>query len=510
MNLTTTVSQAAPLAGRPKRLVGSWAARGALVMVLFSVLGKTAALGSQIALAWFLLPRELGVAAVAFSIMNVAAICSGANLRHLLVQRHEHFHREAGQVFWLALMINLAGGLMLALAAGRIAVWFQEPCLAPLLWVVALALPILSLTTIYGAALYAGLKFRTVAMIFCAQGILQNGGAVCLAMLGFGALSLVLPLIPAYAVSVVLFRRAAGSVTIGWPDFRTWPAFLKTAIWLMLSSLFIALQNYGANFVVGLLQDARVTGLFFWGFTLSFQVAVLLAGNLQGVLFPALTKLTHDVRRLGDGFDKACQTMMLAVAPVCALQIVLAPTMIGWVFHERWEPAAPVVQWLTLGTLTQPLGVMAASLYLARGQFRRLAALTGGFAAVVVLAAIAGATLGGETSIAAWVGGALGVVNLVAGWMAYRSLERGAGQLARAIAFPFLAGGAVLLIGFAGLRCAGPWGAIPQVFVVTALVLSCYGFLAWKGVNERVRNLLLVLCPRAMDKLGLMTTARDQ
>ena len=103
---------------------------------------------------------------------------------------------------------------------------------------------------------------------------------------------------------------------------------------------------------------------------MSSQAIFLVATNLQGVLFPVLCKINADIERQYRAFAQACRLLMLVIVPVCVLQILLARPLIELVFHDRWLPAVSVVQWLSLGLLTQPLSILTASLLLARGQYR--------------------------------------------------------------------------------------------------------------------------------------------
>ena len=89
--------------------LGSRTASGAFWTILFSMLNKVVAFGSQIALAWFLMPKDGGLVGMALSITSIAVLLSGMNLKNVLIQRQEHFDRDAGQVFWLSLTIGLGG-----------------------------------------------------------------------------------------------------------------------------------------------------------------------------------------------------------------------------------------------------------------------------------------------------------------------------------------------------------------------------------------------------------------
>jgi O-antigen/teichoic acid export membrane protein len=446
--------------------VGNQAARGALWTIFFSALNKTVTLGAQTALAWFLLPEDFGLVALTLSIASFASLVCGSNLKNLLIQRSANFDQEASQVFWLSLTLNvIAAGLLLLLSpvAGSL---LHQPRIVPLILVAALAAPLQALPTIYAASLNRQLRFRQIAAIHFGTGLVQNGSAVLLAWWGLGAYALVLPLLLMALFLAVAFRLAAGRIPLGRPQPRLWCSMFSPVSWLMLNALFASTQIYGANFVIGLTHASpAITGFYYWGFSVSSQAIFLLATNLQGVLFPILSKLNEDTARQLHALRKACQMLLVLTAPVCVLQILLAQPVIALLFRDRWLPSVPVVQWLSAALITQPLGLLASSMLLARGRFRRLASTNALSAILLVVAAAVGAQCGDHAVIARFTSGALLLANAVAGWVVYREFGLGLKDLLGTAAAPV---GAALVAGaVGGLVSRG--GASMQQAVVSAL-----------------------------------------
>jgi len=459
--------------------VGLQAARGAMWTLLFSGLTKAMTLGSQIALAWFLVPEEFGMVAMTLSVMNFTAAVGGGNLRNILVQRTDRFAEEAGQIFWLALALNLGAALFLAIFSPLAAILFKEPRVMTLILVAALAPAIQSLSTIYLAALQRDLKFRRVAMVQCGASAVQNGSAVLLAWLGAGALSLILPLTFTAIWTAIAYRLSAGQIPLGRPNLKVWRSLGTPVWWLMINALFSAFLASGASVAIGLVQhDAAILGFYYWGFSVSSQAVFLLVNNLQGVLFPALSRLNADPERQFVAVEKAARTLLLVVTPICLLQWVLAGPLVSSLFHSRWEPAIPVVEWISIGLLSQPLYLLTVSVLLARGRFRQLALTTGFVAAVTVTAATAGAFIGTQGAIAQCAGAALLVSNVVAGWITLSEFGRGWRHL--------LAWTAPVALMAIGMGTLGWWtsqttraaGVAIQVVATIVVVVLGYGCLA--------------------------------
>ena len=453
--------------------VGASAARGALWTILFSALSKAVALGSQVALAWLLFPEDFGLAAMTLSFTSVVGIVGGNYLRNVLIQRPDRFEQEAGQVFWLSLALNVLAAVTLWLLSPLAGFIFKEPRVVSLIGVVALTAPINALSVVHSAALNRKLCFRQLAAINFGAVLVQHGGAVLLASLGCGAYSLLVPAAAMSAWTAVASRLAAGRLPLGWPEPRRWLLLRSSVGWLMFNSLFVAVQNYGVNFAIGVVhREPAVAGYYFWGFTMASQAVFLIATNLQGVLFPALSKLTAEPDRQFEAVRRTCQTLTVAVVPLCVLQILLAEPAIHLVFHERWLPSVPVVQWLSLGLLTQPVSIVASAVLLARGAYSRVTLTTALTALTLVGMGLIGAHVGRQSEIARCTGLGLLLTNLLTGWIACREMSRDWKELVALIAPPLALG---ILSGAIGGGVAHLLQGAPPLLVMASVVMAAAG-----------------------------------
>jgi len=428
---------AAPDSAQPVAPVGARTVRGAAWTILFATLGKGVTAAAQVALAWLLLPQDFGLAALALSCITIATVISGSAWRNLLVQSPRKFEEIAGQVFWLALAAGVAVAAALALIAPLAGGLLRQPRLPGLIMVAALAAPLQALTTVYAARLARTLRFRDLARITFLAGLLQNATAVTLAALGLGPYALIIPLSMLAAVQLLGVRLAAGPVAVGRPAAAAWPALARPALGLVVYALFTSLQVYGPNLVVGLAhRDPATTGYYYWGFVAASQAVFLLATNLQGVFFPAFSQLNGEPARQFQAVQRSLQALLVCVAPLCVLQALLARPVIGWLFHDRWLPAVPVVQWISLALATQPIGLVANAVLMARGQFNLLAIVSGMAAASFLLSSTVGVTMGDHVVVAQCNALAIAGANLVAGWVAFRAVGKGLRKFVSILARP--------------------------------------------------------------------------
>ncbi len=468
--------------------VGRNAATGAMWSISFSGIGKVVSLLGNVCIAWFLVPDDMGLVAITMSIVVIVAVVSRAGLSDLLVQKHNGFDELAGPAFWLALVLALAAMACVAALAPLAGRAFREPDVVPLVLLVSAFFPLNALSTIHQAKLLADLRFRTMAWIELVMGSVRIGSAVVLAVCGFGAYSLILPMLWVRVIGAVLMRLAAGRIKIGLPSVAMWRELMRPGLWLVLFGLFNTLRSQGMCFVLGALRDSHITGLFFWGFNLSSQFLVLLAIKLRQILFPSLTKLNSQPDRQFVALQRAWRILTLIAVPVCVLQAGLADPIIPLVFGQKWAGAVPVVQWLSIGMLTLPVQVVSTSIMTARGQFRTLAALAATQAVVMLAATAGGALVGDLGTITASAGVAMFVMNLLSGCVAVRCFDKSIVELIRCV------GGLYVMAAIAGAACwatglflaDGPVAVTITVVGLVTLVV-CAGLIrafAWPVVTD--------------------------
>lgn len=457
--------------------IGTHATRGAFWTILFSVFTKCTTVLSQIALAWFLVPEDFGLAAMVISFISFAAIFSGAHLRTVLIQQAGSFQGLVGHVFWFSFLMTFLAALVLACMIPMGVSFFSEPRLAPLLGLAVLISPIQSLSIIYSARLHCQLRFRHISTIHFCSGFIQCVLAVLLAWQGFGAYSLIGGLLGGAIVLACLFRLVAGRIPLGRPQPWVWIQLFAPVGWLMLNAACTTTVLYGVHLIVGwALNDPAVTGYYYWGFSVASQLVFLLVTNLQIVFLPIFTRLNIDEHRQLLVTQKACQSLLILVAPACLIQMVSAEPVISLVFQDKWMPAVPVVQWLSLGLIVQPLSLVAASVLLAKGKFKLLVLINGVAAVSLIICAFIGCLLGNQHEIARLTGLGLILSSLFAGWILFREFGLGWRQLCKSLAVPVFAVSVSVFLGGLIYKLCHNLEVLFRTVCVVFVGLAAYGF----------------------------------
>lgn len=345
---------------------------GALWAVIQVVLTKGMALITHGVLGWILLEDDYALYGRVLIFVVLSRSLQRAGLRKLLIQRGSSEYEElVGPVFWLSVVASLAiAGLFVSGSYG-LAVWFQDPRVIPLVLIIALAGVVMPPGQVLNAELSVNLRFKALSAIQLGSNFVRLAGAIVLAVNGFGAASLLWPL-----VAMGFFEMLVPLMfthTRPWrlrPGLTRWPDLLREGKWVFLFSIAAGLTTNGDYLVFGRVCDPLVFGVYVFGYQISVQMAMLTGPSIQNVLFPALSKLSDQPGRQAEAFLRAVRVMILLTAPGLMLMAVIFEPLELLIWQGKWANSVAVVYWLSIGLAFSILANAVRSIFEARGEFR--------------------------------------------------------------------------------------------------------------------------------------------
>lgn len=485
----------------------------------FSLLiGKVCAFLAQVVLGWILTQEDFGVFAIAAVVIAFIKIFHDGGVSQVLVQRGDaEFDRLQGAMFWLAMSISTVAGILLAAVAPWIAAIYKDDRLIPMLLVLAVTLPLGAPANVLRARLQLQLRFRAISMITALRFVIRSTGMVLFALLGFGVMSFVLPLL----VVAVFEDIAAYLITRSKPWqhpalFREWPSLLSDSNWVVLATMFKGLARNGDYLVLGLMLPKALLGLYYFGYQLTIQITVLFALNLRHVLFPVLTKVANQPARQASAIVRTIRMLMLVAAPASMLIAVTIRPLEELVWRQKWVEAVPLMQ---IFAIVSPILILTDIVHAAltsRGRFRLSAELTLLEGLWLMGSAWLAVTLSGPanlTSIAVWIFTLQVAYALaVSGWL-LRSFEIDPATFLRAFLPQW-----VVALSAAGLTSVVSRflpGAVPplvQILVMTVVYLSVFSIGACfllRSDLEQLANIAPRPVGAAVRKLFLLRRAEN-
>jgi PST family polysaccharide transporter len=374
----------------------SKAINGATWNISLALANKGATTLGQFALAWFLVPKDMGVANIAISVVAVVTVLSIGGIGDVLLQRGRYLE-EASQGFWLSLIFTIFTIIILAVLSILHPI-FKGENLKNFFLLMALAAFAATPNTVLAVDLKRKMHFKQLAISRLSCGSAYTGAMVGLAWLGLGPYAIVAPLVLRQMVDSAVMLTCGARFRFAPPNIPVIREIFSPSIALSISGLLSALQTQAPVLICGYALGAESTGFFSWGWALASQAVFLLAGNLREVFFSAFANLPSEKGRREEAMLKAAWMMTALLFVACGTQAFWARPLIVVFLPAKWLPAISVVIVASLGLLLQGMWVAGTAYLNANGRYR----------ALLVISIVQAALVTGFTGVGAIRGGATG------------------------------------------------------------------------------------------------------
>jgi O-antigen/teichoic acid export membrane protein len=345
-----------------------------------------------------------------------------------------------------ATLTYLVAAVPLLLFADRIASFFHDAAIAPLLVLGALAV----LPGVYGGLLAGALRgrqrFRELAALGLWQSLLGVAGTALVLMLGGGLPGLFILFLLLNLLNLGLVALATRGQ---WVRGDRLESALTHRMWRfgaamgLIAVLGAVIWERSEIFFLGRWTSPEQVGFYSLAFTLALHLRRLLTTSFGEVLFPVIAQLQGlgDEERIATAFVQATRYLIMVACPLVVGGAVFAEPIIRLLFGPAYVPAAPVLAILLVSAGAVALAQPAAAILVNKERFRFLtgsfALLAGGNVALDVLLIPAGAALGAAvanttTQLAAVLAQLVVVVRLLGAQFPLGTLVRALGAAALA------------------------------------------------------------------------------
>lgn len=317
--------------------------------VVANVVKFGAQFGIGIALARLLLPEDFGIVSLAYIVTGFAATLADLGLGPALVQREALTERHVRVCQTLSLGMSVVITVVLFIAAGPIATFFEDARVAPVLRVLAFTFLFTGLGVTSRALLRRRFDFRSTVKIELLASIIGYGGiAVGMAVAGFGYWSLVGGTMAQTVLASLLMYRAARHPLrplLAHGEIRDLFGF---SAGVSLEGIISYFARQGDYFVVGRVMGVASLGFYSRAYALMQLPQTFLGTALARVLFPAASRVQDDLERFRRAYLTTFSLSIALSLPISLGMTILAPELILTLYGEAWSQTIPLLQILSL------------------------------------------------------------------------------------------------------------------------------------------------------------------
>ncbi|HEY1722426.1 MAG TPA: lipopolysaccharide biosynthesis protein [Magnetospirillaceae bacterium] len=472
--------------------------RGGLVTVGGQVLKVVAQTGAMALLARLLHPESFGLIAMAAVIVTVLEMFKDLGLSAATVQREEITHPEVSTLFWVNVGLGVVAALLMVLLAPLLAWFYHQPRLIGITLWLGLGFVLSGLSTQHLALLRRQMRFSALAGIQMTAEIAGLTAAIVAALMGADYWALVLQ-----RIVWAGWLAAGGWIFCGW---RPGPPMKLSAVReLLLYGGHITGSNLVSTLVRSL--DQILIG-WWWGavplglYERAYKILLVPINNLNAPLFtvamPMLSRLAKQPEAYRRAYLSMIEKLNMVVMPCAALLIAIPDQIVRALFGAQWLAAAPIVAWLGVAALYQPIAYTAGWLFMTQDRTREMFwwGMIGSALSAVTI--VAGMPFGATGVAASFAVGGLVIRLPVLFWMVGRRGPVSAWDMVKSLGPSSLAAGLIVVVLVALRR----WDGFDALTLPRSLGLS--------GLSMAlVSGLCFVCVPQSRHALREMIKVKD-
>lgn len=346
--------------------------RGGIVTVgsqIFKVAAQTVAMAI---LARLLHPESFGLIAMAAVVVTVLEMFKDLGLSAATVQREEITHAEVSTLFWVNVGLGVVAALLMIPLAPLLAWFYHRPELTGITLWLGLGFVLSGLSTQHLALLRRQMRFTALAGIQMTADIAGLIAAIIAAWMGADYWALVLQ-----RIVWAGWLAAGGWLFCGWRPGK--PMKLSAVKDLLRYGGHITGSNLISTLVRSL--DQILIG-WWWGaaplglYERAYKILLVPINNLNAPLFtvamPMLSRLARQPEAYRHAYLSMVEKLNMVVMPCAALLIAIPDQIVRALLGEQWLGASPIVVWMGVAALYQPIAYTSSWLFMTQDRTREM------------------------------------------------------------------------------------------------------------------------------------------
>lgn len=339
--------------------------------MLWSFIEKISVYGIQFVLGIFvariLMPSDYGLVGMLAIFMSISNVFIDSGFSRALIQKKNRTESDFSTVFIFNLLISIFLYILLYFSAPYIAAFYKEPKLILITRVLSFNFVIQAFTLVQLTKLTIEMDFKSKAIISTFSVLISGVIALLLAYYGWGVWALIAQTLSKTAITLILIlilKNWMPKITFSKSSFN---ALFSYGSKLLIASLLNSIINNLYAILIGKKYSARDVGYFSKGTYFTNILANTASEVLQTVTFPVMSFVQDEKERLTNIYRKLIRFTIFIIIPSMIGFALVAEPFIRFFLTDKWLPAVPIIQWLCIGGIFAPIGVLNINFLNAKG-----------------------------------------------------------------------------------------------------------------------------------------------
>lgn len=307
----------------------------------------------------------VGLLAIFIQLSNTFAE-SGFSLA--LVRKQDRTQVDLSTAFYFNIVVGIICYFIVFCIAPWVADFYNKPILTSLLRVLALTIPISSLSTVLVAMMNYNMQFKKQAMISITHTLVSGVLGLAMAFMGYGVWALVGQSLIATCLGTVLcllLNRWHPSWIYSWKSFHEMFGFSSK---LLLTRLLDTIYGNIYSIVIGKVFSPATLGHYSRAQNWATMPSTNVVSILNNVSFASLSKIQDDIEQLSRVYRKMVKTSAFIIFPLMLGLSVVSCPLIYFTIGEKWQLCAQILQIICFMFVFTPIQCLSINLIQAKGR----------------------------------------------------------------------------------------------------------------------------------------------
>lgn len=322
---------------------------------------------SVVLIARLLTPEELGVYAIASSIVFITAEFRLLGTGNFLIREQNITEDKKRSVLGLSIMVSWLLGLLLIITANKVGLYYNHSELSVLFYILSVSFFIAPFNVAPNAILIKNYHFKTLFIINVSS---QTIGLLCtlyLIYLKQSYFSIAYGLIATLFSQVIISRLVCPDYMVWNPKLSGIKKVLSFGIYNSLSNLFNRFSFVSSDLIIGKMGSARDVALYSRGVGFLDFLTNFLSMGFRPLVLPYLSKSIHNKDDINDAYLRASNILTSICLPIIAVAGVSSYPIVIFMFGEQWQEVPVLVSYLAVWMGLRFIHILAADLLIAGG-----------------------------------------------------------------------------------------------------------------------------------------------
>lgn len=318
----------------------------------------------------FLDREDFGLMALVGVVIGFMTLFMDMGINTAILHVQDIKRKEYYSLYWLNFFFSIVLYALIALSAPFVAVFYGEPELEVLLYIMGFGLILSSIGRQFKTQERKALEFKFISLLDITSGMISLGVAIILAIYGYGVYALVYAMLAQFFISnVVLFFLGLKKYGLGLRfKIKETKRFLKIGIYQVGGQVVNYFNRDLDTLLIGKLLGTEVLGGYSLAKQLVFRPASIINPILTMVGAPSLALLQNDKIILARNYLKLVN-IVSALNFMAYLGIVLfAPYIVSILYGSDFAYIYPIVQILSIYMFLRATSNPVGSLVIATGR----------------------------------------------------------------------------------------------------------------------------------------------